>query len=367
MNLPQMPEPAVVASIESIWGAELQPVGCNECERVFLIEPSLVDQETCPACGIGMLSAQPVLMRGEPPEVLVPNAVNQHQLQSILTEFVNGVWLHSDDFTSQSLFARARQIFIPMWLVDSDIAGVWQAESGYDYEVKSSEEYYSGGSWLSRDKIETRIRWEPRAGQVQRHYDNVAVAALTDFQGLQAKIGGFDFSKSQRYQPESLDNALIRVPDIHQDSAWSDVQSSLHRLAAKDCQLASNAQHIRDYSIKAGYENLNWTQLLLPVFVTWYTDDTGQPQIVHVNGQNGKISGLRLASQRKGWKWASIIIGVAALVFIAGLLLLALGALLPPVVTMGVLLIVAALIISVAAMVPVAWPWQWNRKQDHRL
>lgn len=363
MESPQTPEPAVIESVESIWGEKYGPAGCLECERIFLIDPDLIGKEKCPACGIGVLSAQPALMRTEPPEVMIPNSVSQLQLQAIFAEFVGGVWLHSDDFTWQSLLARARPVFIPMWLVDSDIAGIWQAETGFNYEVKSSEEYYSGGTWRSREKIETRIKWEPRTGQVQRHYDNVAVAALSDIHKIQTKIGAFEFSKSQRYQPDDLNNGFIRAPDIHPDAAWSDVQASINRLAAKDCKHASDAQHVRDFSIKARFENLNWTQLLLPVFMTWYTDDSGKPQIVYVNGQNGKIGGLRLASQRKGWQWAGIVLGVAAALFIAGLLLLALGALLPPIVTLGVLLIVAALVLSLAAIVPAAWPWQWNRKQ----
>ena len=209
----QAPEPAVVESVESIWGVKMQPAGCPECERIFLIEPAFLGQ-LCPACGTGVLSAQPALLREEPPEVVIPNSVNQHQLQSLFSEFVDGVWIHPDDFNVQSLLARARPVFIPMWLVDSDVAGIWQAEAGYNYEVKSSEEYYAGSTWQSREKIETRIKWEPRTGQVQRNYDNVAVAALTDFRDIQAKIGGFDFKKGQRYQPGSLDNSYLRAPDI---------------------------------------------------------------------------------------------------------------------------------------------------------
>jgi hypothetical protein len=250
-----------------------------------------------------------------------------------------------------------------MWLVDSDVAGIWQAEAGYNYEVKSSEEYYSSGTWNTREKIETRVRWEPRTGQLQRHYDNVAVAATSDFQVIQNAIGGFDYNQGQSYHPEDLEHAILRVPDIHPDSAWSEAQNSLNRLAAHECQMACNAQHLREYSIEAQYKGQHWTQLLLPVTLTWYTDDSGKRRIVYINGQNGRIGGPRLASQRKGWKWAGILIGIAAVLFIAGLVFAALGALFPPVVVLGVVLIVIALILGLVAIVPAVWPWQWNRKQ----
>ena len=41
---------------------------------------------------------------------------------------------------------------------------------------------------------------------------------------------------------------------------------SLNRSAARDSQQACNAQHIRNYTIDASYDQLNWTQLLMPLF-----------------------------------------------------------------------------------------------------
>ena len=137
----------------------------------------------------------------------------------------------------------------------------------------------------------------------------------------------------------------------------------LDRGVARDCQQAAGGQHIRNFSARLEYEDLNWTQLLLPVYFSYYTDDDGVPHPVYINGQTGRVGGFRLASQRKGWKWAGITAAVALAVFLASLLSFALGALLPAAAVLGVALAVLALIIAAGAIVPAVWPWQWNRRQ----
>jgi hypothetical protein len=115
--------------------------------------------------------------------------------------------------------------------------------------------------------------------------------------------------------------------------------------------------------LQANYTDLNWTQLFLPLFVTYYTTDDGQRYPVYINGQSGAISGVRLASQRKGWQWAGILAGIAAGLVLLGLLSFAAAVLLPPLSILGGLLVFLAFLVAIAAVVPAIWPWQWNRKQ----
>ncbi len=120
---------------------------------------------------------------------------------------------------------------------------------------------------------------------------------------------------------------------------------------------------MRSYAIHASYQNLNWTQLLLPLYFTYYQDDNGVIHPIYVNGQSGVIGGARLASQRKGWVYAGALAGVGLVLFLIGLLMAVLGVAMPPVAILGVLLIIAGVAACVGAIFPAAWPWQWNRKQ----
>lgn len=362
----QTPIPAPVEGAETIkklWGVELQPAGCPQCRQAFLVQSSRIGG-ICSFCGKGRLEAQPALLRREPPELMVGYQKGRPDLLPIFAGFVKGVWLHNDDFNPQDLARRAIPVFWPMWLVDCDLSGDWLAEIGYDYKVESSQESFRDSQWHSRNVVENRTRWEPRLGQLTRHYDNISAPAHSRQTDLWQKTQGYSIENASTYKPEWLGQADLWVPDLHPEAAWPLATAALNQKAGQDCQKAAAGQHIRSFTLHADYTRVNWTQLLLPMYISFYTDDAGQPRLVYVNGQNGAVGGSRLASQRKGWHTAGILAGIAALVLILGVAGVLLTALIPPLGALGILLIVVAFTLGIAAIVPAAWPWQWNRSQQ---
>jgi len=131
----------------------------------------------------------------------------------------------------------------------------------------------------------------------------------------------------------------------------------------EDCMQAAGAEHMRGFAGKLAYSDQRWTQLLIPYYCSHYSDDDGRCHPVFINGQTGAIRGLRLASQRKGWKWAGILAAAALLLFVLALVCFALGALFPPAAFIGAGLALLALLLGAGALVPALWPWQWNRRQ----
>ena len=358
-----LPASEILESQQPVWGSNLQPAGCPHCTQVFLVEPVRLGA-VCPACGLGRLQAQAARLRPEPPELVIPFSPDSQNLAALYQRFVNDVWLRPDDFNTQSLLRRATPVYWPTWLVDSQIEGSWQAELGYDYQVESSQNSYTGGQWRSQKVVETRIRWEPRLGQLERHFDNIAAPALSEHNRLSRLIGEYRPQDAQAYQPDQLAGTVVRVPDLPPESAWPMAQSQLDLQAGDLCRQAGLGQHIRNFKLNADYDELNWTQLLLPLHVSYYTDDQGQPQFVYINPQSGVIGGLRLASQRKGWRWAGISLGLALVALVIGLLSFAASPLLPPLSLLGFLASAAALALFIFAIVPAVWPWQWNRRQQ---
>jgi hypothetical protein len=235
---------------------------------------------------------------------------------------------------------------------------------GYDYQVKSSQEAYAQGGWKTRELVETRIRWEPRLGQLTRHYDNAAAPALNDHDPVSARIGPTRREAAVPYRPEALSQAAIRIPDLHPENAWPLAQTALHQAAAEECRHAAQAQHLRNYAIHPAYANLHWTQLLQPMYATYYLDDQGRPQIVLINGQSGAIGGPRRASQRKGCLLSAIGLGSSAFFLFIYLLLVLLGKSIPALSSLAVMTICLALGVGLSAAVPAIWPWQWNRNQQ---
>jgi len=349
-------------TVEEGWGLRLAALGCTSCGQAHLASEESAGIP-CPACGTGRLEVQPARLRREPPELMLPFLHSRQELKTLLETFVHPVWLAPDDFKTENLAQRTIPLWLPMWLVDSRVRGEWQAQAGFDYQVKSSQEYFEGGRWHTREVIEPRIRWEERRGEIDRHYDNTTAPALQENARLVEMGGGYDLRAAQPYQYEWLRGVLVRIPDLDQEEAWQKAQTALEHKVAADCQIAAGAGHMRNFSLQAGFENKHWTQILLPAYCTWYRDDEGKIHVAYINGQNGRISGQRMASQRKGWRYAGILAGAAGAAFLLSLLCFALGAMLPPLAAVGAMLALLAFGLGVAAIVPAVWPWQWNRNQ----
>jgi hypothetical protein len=362
MPTPDLPTTSVVNSLEEIWGIAYQPAGCPQCKQVHLVEASRVGG-ICPHCVRGKLEPQPALLRLEPPEHLIPFRKSREELYSILKNYTAGVWIRPDDFNPGTLLDRLAPVFWPEWLVDSLVVGYWSAEMGYNYQVKSSEEIYRAGEWQTREMVETRIRWEARAGQIARPYDNIRVPGIEEHQRLMEIVSDFHMDQMVPYQSDQIGQASLRVPDLPPQSAWPLAQANLDRAAGEDCARAAGAQHLRNFNLRAEYESIKWTQLLLPVYVTYYADDQGQAHPIYINGQTGVAGGKRLASQRKGWIWAGVSMAIAMVLFLLGLISLASAPVFAPGGVVGGLLVLLGLGMGVFAVVAAVWPWHWNRRQ----
>lgn len=367
MHASEIPTTEATGSVEALWGLALYPAGCSHCRQAHLVPARMIGSR-CPNCAVETLEPQQALLRREAPELIIPFQVDRSRLETAFQRFTEGVWLPPDDLNPQTLLERAVPVFWPMWLVDAEITGDWQAEIGYDYQVKSSQESYTGGDWRTREVVENRIRWEPRMGRLERRFNNVAVPALEDHDLLSQRVGSYRREVVRPFSPDLLDDAALRVPDLPPESAWPLAESNLKIAAADECRLAAGGQHVRSFSLRAEYDSLHWTQLLQPLYVSYYTPDDGQPQMVYVNGQTGAAGGLRLASQRKGWLWAGITAAISLGLLLLGLLVSALGAVTPPVAVLGIVLVVLGVIAGIFAVVPAIWPWQWNRtQQDQKI
>jgi hypothetical protein len=353
----------IAGSIEAIWGLPLQSAGCSRCLHTFVISRDHFEK-LCPLCRMGKLTSQSAMVRSEPPELFIPVRVDQQELRVIFSNDIKGIWLRPESLNIESLVQNSSLIYWPMWLVDSNMTGNWQAEVGFDYQVRSSQETYKDSHWRTEENIETRIRWEPRLGQINRSYENITVPAVDMHDTIEKMVGSYPTENNLRYQPDNFNGSVILVPDINDEQAWPIVKSILTRSAGEDCRKASSGQHIRNFTVQADFTAQNWTQLLLPLIITSYIGDNGEPNPIFINGQTGKIGGVRLASQRKGWQIAGISTAAAIILFAISVLLITMGVTLPFMTIIGLFILLLSIGGVVFAIIAVVWPWQWNRRQN---
>ncbi len=342
-------------------------LACASCNGTFLTPPQVAAQN-CPYCGQAGLTAidesgaetgSPLFT--QPPELVLPFAATESSLQNSLTQFVKRTWFAPTDLTPANLAARLQPLFIPMWLVDAKVQAQWQAEVGFNYQVVSHKESYLGGQWRTQEVRETRVRWEPRVGTLQRPYSNQVAPALEEFAQLEHTLGKYRLDQGVRpFQADDLERTFAHLSNRPPADAWPEAEAALKNAAAAECRQAATADHLREFRWKPEFSDQVWTQLLLPLYTSHYQDDEGITRMIYVQGQSGALRGQRRASMHKARRWATIIAAVAAGIFAISLLLALAGYFenrLLPFVGVGM---VIALLVGVTAVLPLLLAWYVN-------
>ncbi len=388
-----------VTDVAAVWGMGLTAVHCAHCGEAHLVpEPALSKAEgvkgnaispLCPFCFQGPVTPQPAYLREEPPEQVLPYSISEQKLAGILEQWTRGIWFRPAELKATTLMQRARRYLIPLWLVDGRVEGAWRADVGFDYQAVSyRDQYRDGAGWSSQEVKEGRVRWEPRVGRISRAYENLVAPALDDHRALMNRLGDgstarpispksepsgrasgrglaktFDLSQRTSYSPEAVTGGAVRIPTLEPEAAWPRAEASFVRAAGEECRQAAGADHIRDFTLEAEYNDLNWTLLLLPAYATWYREGERVWPVL-VNGQDGHVSGVRRASTRKANGTSLILGGVALLLFLVGGLLALLGVALPPVSVAGGVLLIAGLLLAAVAPIPAIGVWVFNRRSS---
>jgi hypothetical protein len=297
--------------------------------------------------------------------LVVPFTLTAEELAANIGRFSQGIPFPPVDLNADSLSRRLQRIFLPVWLVDVSVRANWQGEVGFNYEVVSHQEKYSQsqGGWKSQAVTETRVRWEPRRGRLERMYQNNPVTAVEGVARLKEIVGKYRLNEARAYDPDTVQPAFARLPDRNAEDAWRELLPRLQSAAADDCRKAAAADHLRDFRWQPEFVDRNWTLLLLPLYATYYLDDENQAQAVYLDGQSGEVRGERYASAKRARRTAFLILAAAGVTFLISLLLALAGFLFAPLLAIGGIGLVIALLVGLAAIIPPAIVWQFNRSQ----
>lgn len=354
------------AGMLSDWGLALRPLVCERCDWAYLV-PVGAPPARCPHCWQGPLT--PVeqadgLPHLAPPELVLPFTVSEEVLALRVTDFARGIPFAPRDLNPAALKARLQRLYLPLWLVDGTVAATWEASTGFNYQVVSHQERYSDsqGAWATQELQETRLRWEPRVGQLKRTYQNIMAPALEEEAKLRGQLGSYNQGVTQPYRPEAMTQAVIRLPNRTPDDAWSAAVPAFQAEAMEECRRAAGADQIREFRWAPTYTALHWTLLLQPVYATYYLDDESVPRPVLIHGQSGQLSGARRASWQRAQRLTFILCLVAVILGGLSLLAAAAGFIAPPLLPLAGVGLIVATLVGVGALVPLLVVWRFNRR-----
>ncbi|HSM25199.1 MAG TPA: hypothetical protein VK856_10085 [Anaerolineaceae bacterium] len=353
------------------WDDNLVCVVCQHCDWRYLAKPGSITRE-CPHCHTQNLENEGddfsmMVDFIRPPELYLPFSLKSTILQEKMQIFAKSIQFAPDDLQLGNLQQRLKRVYLPMWLVDSKVSASWQADCGYYYQAKSHQEKYSGGRWQTQEVIETRTRWEPRVGKLERGYQNIAAPALEEHRKLMQALGNFSFNQAKNITPagilsDSSGAVMVCIPTRDKDDAWPDTLPRFQEQATHETKQACAADQIREFRWSPAFSNQNWTLFLLPMWISYYLDDESKPQSILINGQSGQLSGVKRASMKKAKKVALTILVVAALLLGLSIVIGLISMMVPGLVVLATIGLVLSFGVALGATYPLISVWSTNKK-----
>lgn len=350
-------------TLRSDWELDLVALVCDYCDWNYLS----VDGSTrlCPHCSQGKLQQFETdaehFIRLAPPELILQYRIGREGMKKLIGQFTMGIPFPPSDLNADALLERAQKVFLPQWLVDGNVQAQWRAEVGFQYQVESHKSSYQRGQWHTQKVYETKLEWEKRVGQLERDYDNINAPALDEHGQLMRQLGRYDIALAEKYSNEALRQALIRLPNRSTDDAFGDAKEQFRIRASEDIKTATESENVRDFRWKARYANLNWTQMLLPVYMTYYQDDEGKRRVVFVNGSSGQASGERRGSMKRAQQMTMRGLFITALIIAIAIVIAILNPLWDDI---AAILAIIGTIIGIGSIIPVVQVWRFNSQQD---
>lgn len=369
----QSPNPNPTVSLSSLgWPGNVVCVICQHCDWRYLAVPGKITDE-CPHChnhDLQVFESDDFSMMTDfikPPEMYLPFQFNQNALSEKLTQFAKSIPFAPSDLQLSNLQSRVRMVYLPMWLVDSQASATWQAECGYYYQAKSHQEKFSGGRWHTQEVIETRTRWEPRLGKLQRVYQNIAAPAVEEHRQLMNALGNFAFDQAKNATTTDLLNTnaplapLVRIPSRDKDDTWPDTLPRFQEQATVETKKACAADEIREFRWSPQFSHQNWSLFLLPIWTSYYLDDENKPQSIMLNGQSGQMSATRRASMKRAKRVSMYILLAAVIIFVLTVVLGLLSLMMEELSGLALIGLIASVLVGLAAIYPVGTAWSINR------
>ncbi len=321
------------------WGQERRELHCDSCGADLSLAPTDLSV-TCPFCGSNEVITRPAIQEMLRPEFLIPFKQDREGCRELARAWLGKGWMHPSGLVNAAASTQFQGIYLPFWTFSTQIQSNWDAEVGHE----RTEQYYDSGSKTWHSRIVIDWRWE--SGQVGLPIRNLLMKGTQNVSKiLIEKIYPFNLKELAEYQPEFLAGWQAKAYDIPLQTAWDDAKANMREQAKRACEKDINSAHVRNFSMKADFEEETWRLVLLPIYLAAYRFQNKAYQIM-INGQSGKVAGQKPVAWRKVWLATALLLAPSLILAAAGMIVNSTGGDGSIPVTLGVFLFLIGLIAS---------------------
>src|SRR5688572_22278558 len=118
---------ATAEALSAVWSGPVALWSCPACGWALLGDGQ--PPELCPGCLSAELEPLDATPFGQPPELVAPFQITQSTFYNAVLNFSAEIPFAPYDLTVEGLRERQQRLYLPLWLVDGQVTGTWQAET----------------------------------------------------------------------------------------------------------------------------------------------------------------------------------------------------------------------------------------------
>ncbi len=268
------------------WGAERKSVKCTKCGATTTFDPG-VSASRCAFCATPAVVEAPTMSDHVRPAGLLPFAVDRNAASKSFRSWVAGLWFRPNDLKTKSSVTAMQGVYVPFWTFDALTHNRWTAEAGHRYTVQVQA--LVNGKTVMRS--ETRIRWEPAAGFLEKSFDDVPVPASKGLPpGLARGVEPFPTGGLVPYDPQYLSGFLAEEYAVDLPDAVAVAKERMTHEVYAACGAQVPGDTHRNLSVSTAWSGVTCKNALLPLWISAY-EYGGKPFRFLVNGVTGKVDG----------------------------------------------------------------------------
>ncbi len=276
-------------------------VSCDNCGATVRFSGTTVSTR-CAFCG----SEQVVERTGEAgrilPESVVPFAVSLDAARAKWRDWLGHGLFRPSHLKDVATGEALTGVYLPFWTYDTRTWSRWTAMAGWTYTVTVRVG--------NQTRTETRVRWEPAAGQRNDFYDDVLVCASKGVdEGMLEGTYPYRLPDAQPYHSEYLSGWAAEEYVLVLKDGWDVARRRVNEEEIRRCSKDVPGDTQRDLRVWTQHGDVTWKHLLLPLWIASYRWRSKTYRFM-VNGQTGRVSGSAPVS----WVKVGIAVLLAAAV-----------------------------------------------------
>ncbi len=296
-------EEALAAPRDLGWGAARKTVKCTKCGATSTFEAG-VAASSCAFCGTPAVVEAPPNANMVRPEGLLPFKVDRASAVEKFKGWLGGLWFRPSDLKNRASLTGMNGVYVPFWAFDAATHSRWTAEAGFTYQVPVQA--IENGRAVTR--METRVRWEPASGFLEKFFDDVLVHASKGLErGLAQSLEPYPTADLVRYDPSYLSGFLAEEYAVDVPEALQVARERMQREIEAACAREVPGDTQRNLRVVSQFSGVACKNALLPIWIAAYAYG-GKPFRFLVNGVTGKVAGHAPLS------WVKVALAVLAVV-----------------------------------------------------